>query len=139
MDIQPKKHWIRSKTLLGLILLAIAAVIISTIILLRPQETNAPSTDNTQQTTPKTTEVQLTGTLVCLPHKNTDGPQTMECLTGLRTNDGTYYQLIDPDREFLRDTPFNKSVEVKGTLQTGTDEKYQSKGTITLTDLQPKS
>lgn len=35
----------------------------------------------------------LTGEVVCLPHKDRDGPQTMECAYGLRTDVGEYYAL----------------------------------------------
>ncbi|HRH26329.1 MAG TPA: hypothetical protein PLF31_02570 [Candidatus Paceibacterota bacterium] len=33
----------------------------------------------------------LTGTYMCLPHTNTTGPQTEECVFGLKADDGTYY------------------------------------------------
>jgi hypothetical protein len=35
----------------------------------------------------------LSGTYLCLPHVNTDGPQTLECAFGIKTDDGTYYAL----------------------------------------------
>lgn len=35
----------------------------------------------------------LSGEVVCLPHANTDGPQTMECAYGLKTDAGEYYAL----------------------------------------------
>jgi len=35
----------------------------------------------------------LTGTQVCLPHKNTSGPQTLECAIGMKTDSGEYYAL----------------------------------------------
>lgn len=35
----------------------------------------------------------LTGTIICLPHKDTTGPQTMECAQGLRADDGFNYVL----------------------------------------------
>ncbi len=37
--------------------------------------------------------VSLSGTYVCAPHKNPNGPQTKECLPGLKTADGSYYVL----------------------------------------------
>jgi len=37
--------------------------------------------------------VVFEGKIVCLPHVNTDGPQTLECMSGLQTNDGKYYLL----------------------------------------------
>lgn len=38
-------------------------------------------------------QATLEGEYVCLPHKNTEGPQTDECATGLRTEADEYYAL----------------------------------------------
>ncbi|PIQ91606.1 MAG: hypothetical protein COV70_02795 [Parcubacteria group bacterium CG11_big_fil_rev_8_21_14_0_20_39_22] len=35
----------------------------------------------------------LTGEYVCLPHKDTTGPQTDECANGIRTDIGEYYAI----------------------------------------------
>lgn len=35
----------------------------------------------------------LTGTQVCLPHRDTSGPHTMECALGMKTDTGEYYAL----------------------------------------------
>ncbi|UPA22880.1 hypothetical protein K8942_01545 [Candidatus Peribacteria bacterium] len=35
----------------------------------------------------------LSGEVVCLPHVDTSGPQTMECAYGLKTDAGEYYAL----------------------------------------------
>lgn len=35
----------------------------------------------------------LEGEVVCLPHANTEGPQTMECAYGLKTDVGEHYAL----------------------------------------------
>lgn len=35
----------------------------------------------------------LSGTQVCLPHKDTTGPQTLECAIGMKTDGGEYYAL----------------------------------------------
>lgn len=48
-----------------------------------------PSTSPTQNNQATT----LTGTYECLPHKNTEGPQTMECALGLFGTDGYHYAL----------------------------------------------
>ncbi len=37
--------------------------------------------------------VTVTGSVICLPHRNTEGPQTMECAMGLRGDDGKNYSL----------------------------------------------
>jgi hypothetical protein len=38
-------------------------------------------------------KVVLEGQVVCLPHRDTSGPTTMECAYGLKTDDGKYYGL----------------------------------------------
>lgn len=35
----------------------------------------------------------LSGVQVCLPHKDTTGPQTLECAIGMKTDSGEYYAL----------------------------------------------
>jgi hypothetical protein len=44
----------------------------------------------------------LTGEYVCLPHVNTDGPQTDECAIGIKTEAGEYYVL---DFNLMSETP----------------------------------
>jgi len=44
----------------------------------------------------------LTGVQVCLPHKDTSGPQTMECAFGMKTDDGKHYAL---DLVLMSQTP----------------------------------
>lgn len=60
----------------------------------------------------------LTGEYVCLPHKNTNGPQTLECAFGLKTNVDEYYAL-----------DFNLMPQKVPTFKTG--ERYSATGTIT--------
>jgi hypothetical protein len=35
----------------------------------------------------------LQGEYVCLPHRDTKGPQTLECALGVKAQDGNYYSL----------------------------------------------
>jgi len=75
-------------------------------------------------------QTTLAGTFVCLPHKG-DGPQTLECAYGLRTDDGRYYALqFDPP--FPADIEMDKQVEIIGNLTTGADSKYDIVGTIKI-------
>ena len=53
-----------------------------------PVTPDATSTPETVSTT-----VTLEGRYVCLPHAETDGPQTLECALGIRTDDGKHYAL----------------------------------------------
>ncbi len=79
---------------------------------------------------PNPTDIAVGGTLACLPHKNTTGPQTLECAIGLRTDDGRYYglqQLSTQDSQ----TSFNTRVYISGTTEPPTaDTLYDVVGTI---------
>lgn len=46
-------------------------------------------------------EGTLTGEYVCLPHKDTSGPQTMECAFGIRTTEGDYYAIDYGDNDII--------------------------------------
>lgn len=69
-------------------------------------------------TTPASSgEISVKGTYTCLPHKNTDGPQTMECALGMKTDKGLYYAL---DTSAVSPNPFDmatgQNISVTGTL-----------------------
>lgn len=115
------------------ILLLIIAIVIVGIAVWIGKAVQAPRTDNAS----KTNKVSLTGKLVCLPHKNSDGPQTLECAYGFRTEGGTYYALREKDQSnpVLNAVPNDETVEVSGTLQEGTSATYKMEGTITVEKL----
>jgi hypothetical protein len=60
----------------------------------------------------------LTGEYTCLPHRNTNGPQTLECALGLKTETGDYYAL-----------DFEQNPQIVNDLQTG--DKFKANGMIT--------
>jgi hypothetical protein len=62
------------------------------------------------------TQTSFTGEFVCLPHKNTDGPQTMECAFGLKADDGNYFALDFGTSTELMNQPMNTPITVKGQL-----------------------
>lgn len=78
----------------------------------------------------------LTGTIACLPHAG-DGPHTMECAIGIKTDAGTYYALTNfayPDSADVGDrvrllgvgvTTGNTGAQydIAGTFQVATVEK----------------
>ena len=101
------------------VVLVAAAIVATTIILVA----------NTQKPVPHTTaDFSVSGVMTCLPHKNTNGPQTLECAYGLHTDDDRYYGLqYSP---FPNDTQIGDHVNVKGTLTTGGDSIYNIVGTI---------
>lgn len=82
--------------------------------------------------------VTLEGRLVCLPHKNTSGPQTLECAYGLQTDDGTYYALRDTSGNFrsLAGQPMGEPIRLSGTFEQSTSPIYQVVGTVTITSIE---
>lgn len=57
----------------------------------------------------------LTGEHVCLPHKDTSGPQTLECAFGIKTDAGEYYSL-DFDPEEMLDFNIGGRFRAKGLI-----------------------
>lgn len=87
--------------------------------------------------------VTITGTFTCLPHKNTSGPQTMECAFGLKGNDGYYYALDIHDYEQKNGPgsfPAEGILSISGrfvpleALSSDVWYKYNMKGVVTVTD-----
>lgn len=76
--------------------------------------------------------VEVSGELVCLPHKNQDGPQTLECAIGFIDEDGNYYGLRDMTDEhaLVGGTPMGERVLVEGVFKDEMDDKYQQVGVI---------
>jgi len=86
------------------------------------------------------------GTYVCLPHRDTEGPQTMECAFGLRAEDGTHYALdftILRASDIMSNLITGEAVRVEGTfvpvehLDTSTWAKYAIEGIVRVTSLSP--
>ncbi len=95
-------------------------------------EAKAPETGNSSQTPFKDLGVgeidaggnyrtTLTGTYVCLPHKDTTGPQTLECALGMKADDGNYYSLN-----------FNLASQAPPNLATG--DRFSASGVVTPTE-----
>jgi hypothetical protein len=79
---------------------------------------------------PEMGSIRVTGQVVCLPHRNTSGPQTLECAIGIRDSTGNYYGLRNMDPP-LYDT--NSSVVVNGNLEPDATSNYNIVGTIDVT------
>jgi hypothetical protein len=76
------------------------------------------------------------GVAVCLPHKDTGGPQTLECAIGIKTEDGTYYGISgDKDNDLGTLAGSDKKVRVTGTVEPSTDTKYNIKELINVTEI----
>lgn len=83
----------------------------------------------------------LTGEYMCLPHKDTSGPQTMECALGMKTETGEYYAVdwsmmsqtqpdLTPGEKFTATgliTPVER-------LSTDHWQKYPIQGIFSVTD-----
>lgn len=105
------------------------------------QEVSTPSVEPSLSVTsfpsPSSTgkKIRIKGEITCLPHKDTSGPQTMECAHGLKGNDGKYYALrySDPDSLSMVSLPTGEVVVVEGVIHTETDTKYDIVGGIDVT------
>jgi hypothetical protein len=82
--------------------------------------------------------ITVFGMAVCLPHKNPGEVQTMECATGFKTDNGTYYSLRDPTENYslISQLAFNKHVTISGVLQPQSGSIYKSAGLIVLSSVQ---
>jgi hypothetical protein len=89
-----------------------------------------------QSPTPNGQSMTVEGEVVCLPHKDTGGPQTMECAYGLKTADGTYYWIkpASDDLNTITQLTVGTRVRIEGAF-TQEDSIYQSKGTLVPTSV----
>jgi hypothetical protein len=103
-----------------IVVVTLATAIVAITVILMARDPKQPS-----QVTP---QFSVSGEIVCLPHKDREGPQTLECAYGLRADDNRHYGLqIEP---FPYDTKVGARVTVKGTLTTGNEGIYDIVGTI---------
>jgi hypothetical protein len=79
--------------------------------------------------------ITITGQYVCLPHKDTTGPQTDECAYGLKDDHGVYYGLSDPSGTYaiLSTASIGKRIQLTGTFARRDNPTYPSVGIITIT------
>lgn len=83
--------------------------------------------------------IQIQGEAMCLPHKDTSGPQTEECAYGIQDDQDRYYSLSDsdPDYKNIDNLPINQQVVVTGIFQRGESTLYPTVGTIEVTNVSP--
>mgnify|MGYP003575577841 CR=1 FL=1 len=124
-----------------LVLRIILAVLVVLIVLglyisLSTDKTSAPSLPQVT-TPPSSQEAVIEGEAVCLPHKITTGPQTMECAFGVKLDDGTYYGLKDSSESYqhVGGLTMGEKYQFKGSLKTEPSDRYQSVGTFTVTSV----
>jgi hypothetical protein len=63
-------------------------------------------------------QTTIVGTYECLPHRDTSGPQTMECAFGIKGTDGAHYALDTGllDSNVWMSAPTDTQLEVEGVL-----------------------
>lgn len=78
--------------------------------------------------------LSVKGELVCLPHKDADGPHTLECAYGFKADSGMYYALKekDPDHPIFADKELKKAVTIEGIFEPEKSDVYQQEGVITV-------
>jgi hypothetical protein len=98
---------------------------------------SSPHPNVTSSTNPSTTgeEITVSGKMICLPHKNTSGPQTLECAMGMKAEDGKNYALSDPNWKFLIGIGTEQKITVTGILKPPANDKYDTVGTIEVSNL----
>jgi len=86
---------------------------------------------------PPAGNITVRGQMICLPHRNTRGPQTLECAFGVVDGEGRYFGLRDSDAMYrnLSGVPTNVPVEVRGVFTPREDIKYKSIGVIEVTSV----
>lgn len=75
---------------------------------------------------------EVTGTVICLEHKNPDEPHTLECAAGLKAENGETYTLKEGDAELTALAGSDSRVRVSGKLQEKESDRYQSAGELTV-------
>lgn len=130
------KRWILQHKILAYLLGLILAMILVLLFAVETTRAPGPSTSNgNNNDAPIGVEMTIEGEVVCLPHKDTDGPQTMECAFGVKLDNGTYYALSDSKEDYsnVSSLPTGKRARLTGTLKQEPSDKYQSTGTLTVT------
>lgn len=120
---------------LGAGVIVIGALAILAVALKGPREVLAPLDATPQQKT-------LSGTLECLPHSNTSGPQTTECAFGIKTDEGEHYainfgQSADAMQQFQSGAHIRAEgfVVIKEALSSDHWQQYNMKGIFTVTKM----
>jgi hypothetical protein len=95
--------------------------------------------DETPAVTVAPGSIIVKGELVCLPHKDTGGPQTQECAIGLKSDDGSYYGLMGLAQEDIVSGKWTIGVRavVTGELTSVPDSKYAIAGSISIRKISP--
>lgn len=78
----------------------------------------------------------IQGEIVCLPHRDSDGPQTLECAYGLEGDDMNFYALRDQEAPLSTSTitsfPTGTLVTVVGEFTIEEDDRYATVGALEI-------
>lgn len=86
-------------------------------------ETKVPTA--TSNATPISSQkITVEGTYICLPHKNTNGPQTLECAFGIKTAQGNYGLRIDDPERLALEFEDNQRVRIEGYVAPDPTSRY---------------
>jgi hypothetical protein len=114
----------------------IAIIIIAAIVGLRLAWLSHHSSAQNAANVPAAGEVTLQGEVVCLPHADTSGPQTLECAYGFKGDDGNYYALRDDQATtsapMFANIPTGTHVTVHGSFAPEAGDRYATVGTISV-------
>lgn len=90
------------------------------------------STSHLKSLIPPQGNIAIAGSVVCLPHRNPNGPQTMECAYGLKDAQGRYFGLSgsDPQHKDISTVGMNTPVLVRGTFSVSSSTQYPTIGII---------
>jgi hypothetical protein len=114
--------------LVGLVLTA------ATVFWIQKDKVSAPSppSGNAQDLPLQTGDVTVTGEVICLPHKDTSGPQTLECAIGIKDDRGVNYALLSDDPSQAGSLT-GKKVRITGKLQQADpNSSYATAGTLQI-------
>lgn len=119
---------------LWFIIIPILAIIIAVFI---SGSLSAPESNQSKSPYSDNETVSVTGKTVCLPHRDQDGPQTLECALGMLADDGHYYALHDTTEGYslIGATGTGSRVTVEGVFRSKPSDKYQDVGLIEMTSV----
>lgn len=80
--------------------------------------------------------ITVDGEVVCLPHKDTSGPQTTECVFGIRTDNGDHYRLQFRDDGLPSSFKTGIRAEVSGTSSVPDSTIYDIVGEIEVRSME---
>lgn len=99
-----------------LILIAVPVIVLVIVLALwfMRDEAGAPSVpnQNTQEQLSRPEIIKISGEIICLPHKDTSGPQTLECALGLKDEGGENYSLSTSSPDQISSLPVGSKVTV---------------------------